>query len=389
MLVDLHAHYPMRVIGDVFPDSALRELRRIRGRPTLRDRIRALVLRIASTFFSHRNAFAGYRVTVEGMRSGGVGVAFSVLTRPFDEVALGRPYASAPESGYFGGLMSDLEAVEAEVAGHGSDVVRLVHDRGELEQALGDGATALVHAVEGGFSLGDGTDEIARNVETLAGRGVAYITLAHLLYRQVATNCSAFPFLSDPWYRRILPQPEGAGLTDRGEAALRAMVRHGVLLDISHMREDALRETFALLDELDPDRRVPVLASHVGYRFGKQEYMLDEATILQVKRRDGLIGLILAQHQLNDGLRKKTESFDDSLAVLFAHIDKIAAITGGYRHVAIGTDFDGFIKPTLSELDGMGDLAKLERALEGKYTENASLIASENVLRVLRRLWVG
>ena len=300
---------------------------------------------------------------------------------------MSRPYGSPPESGYFAGLLQDLEAVEAEVAGHGADVIRLVHDGAELEQALSDGATALVHGVEGGFSLGDGTDEIERNVATLAGRGVAYITLAHLLYRQVATNSSAFPFLSDAWYRRILPQPEGGGLTDRGAAALRAMVRHGVLLDISHMREDALRETFALLDELDPDCKVPVLASHVGYRFGKQEYMLDEATILQVKRRDGLIGLILAQHQLNDGLRKKTASFDESRAVLFAHIDKIAALTGGYRHLAIGTDFDGFIKPTLSGLEGMGDLAKLERALEEKYRENARLIASENVLRVLRRIW--
>ena len=246
-----------------------------------------------------------------------------------------------------------------------------------------------MHAVEGGFSLGDGTDEIARNVATLAGRGVAYITLAHLLYRQVATNSSAFPFMSDRWYRRVLPQPEGGGLTERGVAALRAMVGNGVLLDISHMREDALRETFALLDELDPECRVPVLASHVGYRFGKQEYMLDEATILQVKRRDGVIGLILAQHQLNDGIRKETASFDESRAVLFAHIDRIAAITGGYRHLAIGTDFDGFIKPTLAGLEGMGDLGKLERALEDKYGENARPIASENVLRVLRQLWAA
>ena len=107
----------------------------------------------------------------------------------------------------------------------------------------------------------------------------------------------------------MFPQPEGDGLTDRGVAALRAMVRNRVLLDISHMRGDALQETFKLLDEeLDPDCRVPLLATHVGYRFGKQEYMLDEATILQIKRRDGVIGLILAQHQLNDGLRDKTKT---------------------------------------------------------------------------------
>jgi microsomal dipeptidase-like Zn-dependent dipeptidase len=389
MLSDLHAHYPMRVIGDVTPATTLRELRRLRGRPNMRERLRALVLLGASTFFSHRNPFAGYRVTVEGMRAGDVGVVLSVLTRPFDEAALGLPYGSPPQAGYFHGLLTDLEAVEREVAGHDRDVIRAVHGRDELEQALADGATALVHCVEGGFSLGDGVEEVERSVAELARRGVVYITLAHLLYRQVATNSSAFPFLSDRQYRVVFPQPEGVGLTERGRAALRAMVRNRVLLDISHMRQDALTEMFALLDdELDPRCETPVLATHVGFRFGEQEYMLDEPTILEIKRRDGLVGLILAQHQLNDGLRdSETESFEDSLAVLFSHIDRIAAITGGFRHIAIGTDFDGFIKPTLTGLAGIADLTRLERALEERYPEQAKLIGSENVLRVLRQVW--
>jgi len=389
MLIDLHAHYPMRVIGDVFPDSAFRELRRVRGRPGFREKLRAVVLRIASMLFSHRNAFNDYRITVQGLRDGDVGVAVSVLTRPFDEVALGRHYPAQPESGYFQGLLGDLEQVEAEVAAHDPAVIRMVHNRRELEQARADGATALVHGVEGGFSLGDGVDEIRRNIAELRRRGVVYITLAHLLYRHVATNSSALPFLTDTQYRRVFPQPEGVGLTERGVAAIGAMVQHRVLLDISHMRQDALDATFALLDgELDPGGEAPVLATHVGYRFGDQEYMLDEATILQIKRREGLVGLILAQHQLNNGLRKKpTRNLDDSLDVLFRHIDKIAEITGSHDYVAIGTDFDGFIKPTLSELERMADLAKLESALREKYKQDADLILSGNAQRVLDRVW--
>ena len=385
----MHAHYPMRVIGDVFPDSAYRQLRRARGRPTFRDRVRAVVLRIASTFFSHRNAFSDYRVTAAGMRKGGVGVAISVLTRPFDEVALGKPYPSPPESAYFEGLLDDLQKVEDEVATHDPSVIRMVHDRHELEQARAAGATALVHGVEGGFSLGDGVDEIKRNVAELQRRGVVYITLAHLLYRHVATNASALPFLSDARYDRVFPQPEGVGLTERGVAALGAMVEHRVLLDISHMRQAALDQTFTLLDrELDPDCEAPVLATHAGYRFGKQRYMLDEATILQIKRRKGLVGLILAQHQLNDGVRDKpTRNLDDSLKVLFCHIDKIAEITGSHEYVAIGTDFDGFIKPTLSGLETMADLAELEQALRDEYKQDADLILSTNALRVLDRAW--
>jgi microsomal dipeptidase-like Zn-dependent dipeptidase len=166
------------------------------------------------------------------------------------------------------------------------------------------------------------------------------------------------------------------------------MVRHRVLLDVSHMRGDALAEAFALLDEVDPELRMPVIASHAGHRFGRQQYLLDEPTLLQIKRRDGVVGLIMAQHQLNDGLRRKpTQTFEDSRAVIFAHIDRIAEITGGHRHIALGTDFDGFIRPTLSGLERMADLALLEQALEERYGENAKPIASENALRVLRRLW--
>jgi microsomal dipeptidase-like Zn-dependent dipeptidase len=345
------------------------------------------VLRIASMFFSHRDPFSEYRVTVEGMRASGVSVAYSVITRPFDEAAVGRPFGSAPESQYFAGVLSDLEAVEDEVAAQRRpDTIRVVHGRDELEAASAAGATALVHALEGGFSLGEGVDEIERNVAELARRGVVYVTLAHLLPRQVATNCSAFPFLTDAQYRRLFRQPEGEGLTERGIAAVRAMVRHRVMLDVAHMRKDALDEAFALLDELDP--AAPVLATHVGYRFGKQEYMLTDPTIRQIQRRNGLIGIILAQHQLNDGFpKRRTETFEQSRAVIFAHIDKIAEVAGGFEQIAIGTDFDGFIKPTMAGLENIAQLSRLEEALEDRYGANAKLMTSENALRVLRYVW--
>jgi microsomal dipeptidase-like Zn-dependent dipeptidase len=390
MLVDLHAHYPMRVVSDVTPATPKRLAKRRARQPGVKGgRLVALVLRVAAMLGNHRLPWSSYRVTPKGLRTGGVGVALSVLTRPFDEFDLTKPRGSNPLSHYYDGLLDDLAAVEGEVARHDRDMLRLVHTRAELESALQDGATALVHCVEGGFSLGDQPGEVRENVKDLATRGVVYITLAHLVYRQVATNSNAFPFASDEQLDRFYPQPGmGEGLTERGVAAITAMVEHGVLLDISHMRQDALDETWALLDRLDPELRVPVLASHVGYRFADQEYMLDDATILQVKRRNGLIGLILAQHQLMDVPGEehvRTQDFEDSKRVIFKHIDKIAEVTGGYDHVALGTDFDGFIKPTLTGLEGMGDLTALEQALDGRYREDSAKIKSENALGLLRR----
>jgi microsomal dipeptidase-like Zn-dependent dipeptidase len=166
------------------------------------------------------------------------------------------------------------------------------------------------------------------------------------------------------------------------------MVANGVLIDISHMRPNAVTETFTLLNELDPRGDVPVISSHAGYRFGKQQYMHDEQTVREIKRRDGVIGLIMAQHQLNDGLRKEvTRSLPESLEVIQKHIDEIVKITQTYDHVALGTDFDGFIKPTMGGLESASDLASLERELTRQYHGDADAIASGNVLRVLRKVW--
>ena len=80
---------------------------------------------------------------------------------------------------------------------------------------------------------------MTRNVADLAGRGVVYVTLAHLFWRRVATNANALPFLPDPIYRLLFCQPD-VGLTPLGEAAVDAMYRNRMLIDLSHMNQVAL-----------------------------------------------------------------------------------------------------------------------------------------------------
>jgi microsomal dipeptidase-like Zn-dependent dipeptidase len=318
-----------------------------------------------------------------------VGLAMSVLLQPFDEFDLDTHYAAAPEPGYFPRLIALLEAVEQDVAKQDRSLLRLVHDRAELDAAVADGATALVHCVEGGFHLGESEEEIAANCAELGRRGVGYVTVAHLVFRQVATNANAFPFLPDGIFDFVFPQKGKDRLTPRGEAVVRGLVENRILIDLSHMDPGGIRETFAFLDEIDPHSEVPVISTHAGYRFGKQQYMCDEKIVLQIKRRKGVVGLIMAQHQLNDGIRKKeTETLEESMDVICKHIDKIAEITGGYEHVALGTDFDGFIKPSMGGLRDSSDLASLETALIDRYgAENAERITYRNALGVLRRIW--
>jgi microsomal dipeptidase-like Zn-dependent dipeptidase len=388
MIADLHAHYPMHIVAQDDPRGTIDRMRTARGRPRLRDKLRALLLALLSRLINNRTWWSGFRVTAPLIRQGSARVVLSVLYRPFDEMDLSKDYAAPPASGYFDALLEDIERVEDDIARKDPAEIRLVHNRAELDQCLADGAAAMVHCVEGGFHLGDRDDEIARNVRTLADKGVAYLTLAHLFFRQVATNAPALPFLPDWLYNVVFPQRRSEGLTTRGRAAVRAMVEHRVIVDISHMAPAAVEDTFRLLDEIDPGRTVPVISSHAGYRFGRQEYMHDEWQIRQIQQRDGVIGLIMAHHQLNDGIRRKnTTTLDETMEVIERHIARIAEITGGHRHVAIGTDFDGFIKPTVGGLQSMADLTSLEDRLKATYGADADLITSENVLRVLQKVW--
>ncbi len=392
MITDWHAHYPMHVIDRVTPNTALEMMRKGARRPTLKDKIRALILRIASIFFSHSHPFSGYRVTAKTLRAGDVRVVLSVLYRPAAELDPSERFGAPPKSSYFGDLMDDLEEVETEVGNHDRSQIRTVHRRTELDACVDDGATALIHSVEGGFHLGTNIEDIDGRVEQLAQCGVAYITVAHLFFRGVAAVAPALPFLSDEAYDCLFPQRAGDGLTALAEATIRAMAKHRILVDVSHMRGDALNETFQLLDEVDPERSLPVISTHAGYRFEALDYMHDERTIQRIADRNGLVGLIMAQHQLLDGLMDEADrppaDFAESFGYVRRHIDEIARIIGDHRHVAIGSDFDGFVKPTMTEIENSRDLKTLEDALRAEYGEVvANQIAYQNTLDVLHRLW--
>jgi microsomal dipeptidase-like Zn-dependent dipeptidase len=158
------------------------------------------------------------------------------------------------------------------------------------------------------------------------------------------------------------------------------------MVDVSHMSERALDDTFAELDALDraAGADLPVIASHAGFRFGRQEYMLRERDVRRIAERGGVIGLILAQHQLCDGLRRGTKTFEETIDVIRRHVDEIHRITGGFATVAIGSDLDGFIKPTMSGVESAADLSRLREPLERLYGAHADAMLSANAQRVVR-----
>ncbi|HEX9107819.1 MAG TPA: membrane dipeptidase, partial [Longimicrobiales bacterium] len=215
-----------------------------------------------------------------------------------------------------------------------------------------------------------------------AQRGVVYITIAHLFWRQLATNAPALPFLADGTYRWLFPEPK-EGLFGLGQAAISAMVANGILVDVTHMTPASFDDTMKLLDVLDPALSVPVLVSHGACRFGGLEYSLSDDQIRAVARRRGLIGLIACSHYMASG-GPDPKSFPESVASVCKHIDHIHDVTGSHEFTALGSDQDGFIKPTLPGLETPAGLGALEPELTARYgADAAALICSGNARRVL------
>lgn len=398
MIADLHCHYPMHLLEeDAPPDTGLKALVRVRHRPWL-EKLRAAILLLAARLLNFRRFWGKWRISLDGLEEGDVRLVFSVLYLPFAEMDIDEWPDGDPEDHYYDELLERLGQVEADLEQIDPDGTRhlIIKREQHLETVLAsESIVGFIHCVEGGFHLGAAVDQIDQRVCELADRGVAYITLAHLFPRQVAANAPALPFLKDPLYNRLFPQQPGAGLTEIGRAAVTAMYSHRVLIDISHMRQDAIDQTFDLLERLDNEQHAkpsefPVIATHAGFRFSDQSYMLSPGTIARIAGRGGVIGLIMARHQLNAGLPvTDPEDFKQTKKTIRSHIDKIHKHAGSYENVGIGSDLDGFIKPTLGGIECAKDLRKLSEPLREAYPADAEGILQGNALRVLRKALAG
>jgi microsomal dipeptidase-like Zn-dependent dipeptidase len=388
-IADLHCHYPMHVVpGDLNPRGTHEGLL---GR--LLTLVDSGLLLILNRAFNSAEWDSGWRVNLQGLLDANAQLVWSVLYWPAAEFEIGSLLESGPKVEFYEDIMSLLDSVEADVAEQAKEIEKLTGNPvkykfvKKLADLEGDGIK-FVHCVEGGFQLGDGSrEQIEQRVTELAERGVVYITLAHLFYRQVATNSNAFPGVTDARYSEIFPMP-GRGLTKLGRIVIEAMYEKGILVDISHMNELAISETFALVEELDKlngreqePERYPILATHQGMRsvVPAQEYNLTDGVAAKIRAREGLVGMILATHQMGE-----TSSTQASRDVLKKHMDAARAACGDDECTAIGSDVDGFIKPTLDGVKNYGDMRKVKKWVEEDQPQ-ARKILYDNARRVTER----
>ena len=175
------------------------------------------------------------------------------------------------------------------------------------------------------------------------------------------------------------------GLTEFGRALLLEMRRLGMLLDLTHLSDEAFWEAVAIYDGL-------VLASHNNCRalVPHQRQFSDEQLKLIIER-DGVVGAAFDIWMLQPGFQHGDSNETVFIDDVVDHIDHVCQLAGNSRHAAIGTDLDGGFGREQSpcDLDTIVDLQRLPGMLAARGYADADIknIMHGNWLRLLYAAW--
>ena len=184
------------------------------------------------------------------------------------------------------------------------------------------------------------------------------------------------------------------GLKPPAKALYGAMREAGMILDIAHMSDQAVWESFDLWDG-------PVMASHCMCRsiVPGQRHLTDDM-IRELVRRNGIIGLVFCQFFIDPAVTwerrppRHTWVSKYGMEGLIPHIETIANLAGGsLANIAIGTDMDGGFGAELTPTDvtTIADLQKFPVVLREAGISDSDIngILNGNALQLFRRAWSG
>ena len=300
----------------------------------------------------------------------GVAVVFATLT------AIPAAAARPGEPGYHDAAEAHRQA-EAQLAIYRSWVaahpqLALVTDRGDLDAVLASWSAAVGRSDEPdrrivGLVL---LIENADVIRTPAEVGYWYEQGVRLVGPAWHTN------------RYTGGSNDPGPLTDLGRELLAEMGRLGMILDLSHMADEACREALERYDG-------PIVATHANpRRLVPIPRLLGDDVIRGVAAHDGVVGAMPLNWALDPTWLRHRRKEAVPLDRVVDAIDAICQIAGDARHVGLGTDFDGGqgAETAPVELDTIADLPKLADALARRGYDQAAVeaIMGGNWLRLMR-----
>lgn len=180
---------------------------------------------------------------------------------------------------------------------------------------------------------------------------------------------------------------EPGPLTPAGRELLEVMAGLGMILDLSHLAEVAASQALDMFEGT-------LIASHSNCRAlldesDRPDRHLTDEMILAIAEREGVIGIVAYNRFLQGTWRIGDGRQGITLDHMAAQIDHVCQLVGDFRHVGLGTDFDGgFGLGRIPEgLDSVADLRLIgdKLAAWGYASAEIEAVLGGNWVSVLRR----
>lgn len=179
-----------------------------------------------------------------------------------------------------------------------------------------------------------------------------------------------------------------APLNEQGKALVRKMDELGIILDATHLCDQAFWDALEIYQG-------PVWASHNNVRaLVDHNRQFSDEMIKALTDRGAVIGGAFDAWMLSPGwVRGKStpKERNVTIATVLDHLDHICQVAGNANHIGIGSDLDGAFgtEQSPADLETIADLQKIPDLLRKRgYSESdVKKVMGENWLNFLKRIW--
>lgn len=315
------------------------------------------------------------------LRKGNVGAQFWSVYVPAETGPQGKALLMTLEQ---------IELVHAMIKRY-PDVFEKALTADDVVRIQRQGKIASLIGVEGGHSIEDSL----QNLRRLHELGARYMTLTH----------------SDTlaWVDSATDEAKHGGLAPFGEEVVREMNRLGMLVDLSHVSDDTMRDVLRI-------SQAPVIFSHSSARaVANHPRNVPDDILKEVKAKRGVVmvnffsgfvdpeaaKIMAKMFDVSRELRKKfpdDKEYEQARSEWRARnpipagdvhtvVDHIVHLVkvAGINHVGLGADYDGVAKlpRQLEGVDGYRFITE-EMLVRGYSEEDIHKVLSGNVLRAMR-----
>jgi membrane dipeptidase len=323
----------------------------------------------------------GLHTDIPRLRKGGVGAQFW---------SAWVPASTAKDKTAVRKTLEQIDVIHRMVATY-PDTFEMAYTADDILRIHKEGKIASLIGVEGGHSI-DNSLGVLRDYYRL---GVRYMTLTH----------------SDTidWADSATDKPRHGGLTPFGEEVVREMNRLGMLVDISHVSPDTMKDALRVT-------RAPLIASHSSaYAVAAHPRNVPDDVLALVKKNGGVVmvnfysGFVVpegarAMQQMFAAARDLRKRYPDdkeyraaldqwvkehpfpagSIHNVVDHIEHIIK-KAGIDHVGLGSDFDG-INRVPKQLEDVSYFPYITQELLNRGYKEGEIrkVLGGNFLRVFR-----